>query len=184
VFSSAIDEAVEEALHPPQAQKPRGAPKKQVATKEAPQKRARTKKDASSGKRIGDTSVQTGAGVPPGQEHRRSQKQRPTPPPAVNEPLTFINFVAAYPLGSEVEGEVASYTSHGAMIEVGLPDGGALHCYVPLTGLGNPPPRKAREVLVRGQRRSFVLVGLDPSRRVAELALPGMGAAQPDRVGA
>ncbi len=105
------------------------------------------------------------------------KRRRAAPPPAVNEPLAFINFVAAYPVGSEVEGEVASYTSHGAMIEVGLPDGGAIHCYVPLTGLGDPPPRKAREVLQRGQRQSFVLVGLDPPRRVAELALPGMGAA-------
>jgi hypothetical protein len=106
-----------------------------------------------------------------------SKRRRAAPPPAVNEPLAFINFVAAYPVGSEVEGEVASYTSHGAMIEVGLPNGGAIHCYVPLTGLGDPPPRKAREVLLRGQRQSFVLVGLDPPRRVAELALPGMGGA-------
>jgi hypothetical protein len=79
-------------------------------------------------------------------------------------------------MGSDVEGEVASYTSHGAMIEVAMPEGGSVHCYVPLTGLGDPPPRKAREVLTRGQRRRFVLVGLDPPRRVAELALPGLGA--------
>jgi len=115
--------------------------------------------------------------------NKGQKRRRAAPPPAVNEPLAFINFVAAYPMGSEVEGEVASYTSHGAMIEVGLPDGGAVHCYVPLTGLGDPPPRKAREVLSRGQRQSFVLVGLDPPRRVAELALPGMSAAALARSG-
>ncbi len=90
--------------------------------------------------------------------------------------MPFISFVAAYPLGSEVEGEVASFTSHGAMVEVWVPDGESLHCYIPLAGLGDPPPRKAREVLTRGQRRTFVLVGLDPPRRVAELALPGVTA--------
>ncbi len=106
-----------------------------------------------------------------------AKRRRSAPPlPAVNEPLPFIGFVAAYPLGSEVEGEVASFTSHGAMVEVWVPDGESLHCYIPLAGLGDPPPRKAREVLTRGQRRTFVLVGLDPPRRVAELALPGVTA--------
>ena len=104
---------------------------------------------------------------------KAAKRRRSVPPlPAVNEPLPFINFVAAYPLGSEVEGEVASFTSHGAMIEVDVPGGESVHCYVPLAGLGEPPPRKAREVLSRGQHRTFVLVSLDPARRVAELALP------------
>jgi hypothetical protein len=117
------------------------------------------------------------ADVPAGAPSRR---RRRTPPPAVNEPLAFITFVASHPVGSSVEGVVASYTSHGAMVDVAIDDGGVLHCYVPLTGLGTPPPRAAREVLARGQRRSFVLVGLDPPRRMAELALPelaGSGAA-------
>jgi len=100
------------------------------------------------------------------------RRRRTEPPPAVNEPLAFINFVAANPLGSAVEGVVASFTSHGAMVEVPLPEGGVLHCYAPLTGLGVPPPRAAREVLRRGERRQFTLVGLDPPRRMAELALP------------
>jgi len=119
------------------------------------------------------------ADVPAGSARRRRRK---TPPPAVNEPLAFITFVASHPVGSSVEGVVASYTSHGAMVDVAIDGGGVLHCYVPLTGLGTPPPRAAREVLARGQRRSFVLVGLDPPRRMAELALPelaGSGAAAP-----
>jgi hypothetical protein len=49
-----------------------------------------------------------------------------------------------------------------------------LHCYIPLRALGDPAPTKAREVLTRGQRRAFVLIGLDPPRRMAELALPEM----------
>jgi hypothetical protein len=58
------------------------------------------------------------------------------------------------------------------MVDVGLGDGGVLHCYAPLAGLGAPVPRAAREVLTRGERRDFSLVGLDPPRRMAELALP------------
>jgi|SRR5271166_143483 len=143
----AIDEATAEALSPPVADEPKG------------------------GKHKG------GEGRSGGKSKSSKRRRRTsTPPPAVNEPLAFITFVAAYPLGSEVTGEVASFTSHGAMIEVGLPEGGVLHCYIPLAGLGRPAPTKAREVLTRGERREFELVSLDPPRRVAELALPGLGA--------
>ena len=47
------------------------------------------------------------------------------------------------PVGGEVEGEVVSFTSHGAMVDVDLPDGGRLHCYIPLTAMASPPPTKA-----------------------------------------
>jgi Zc3h12a-like Ribonuclease NYN domain len=174
VFSSAIDEAVEEALHPPAPEKSRGAAKKSaVAKKPAPERRAKAKKDAPPKRRV--------AGDPGGNAGRhggRQQQQRSTPPPAVNEPLTFINFVAAFPVGSTIEGEVVSFTSHGAMVDVALPGGGAMHCYIPLTAMGTPAPTKARQVLKKGEVRPFVLAGLDPPRRVAELAIgPGMPAA-------
>ncbi len=100
------------------------------------------------------------------------RRRRVEPPPAVNEPLAFITFVAAHPLGSTFDGVVASFTSHGAMVDVALSDDGVLHCYAPVAGLGAPPPRAAREVLTRGEHREFSLVSLDPSRRMAELALP------------
>ena len=86
--------------------------------------------------------------------------------------LAFINFVAAFAVGNTVDGEVVSFTSHGAMVDVSLPGGGVLHCYIPLTAMGTPPPTKARQVLKKGEVRPFVLAGLDPPRRVAELALP------------
>ena len=143
MFSSAIDEAVEEALHPPQPQKSRGAAKKHAAAKKAaPQKRAQAKKDGPSGGRVEGKGPRTRAEVPPGQDPGRLQKQRSAPPPAVNEPLTFINFVAAFAVGSTVAGEVVSFTSHGAMVDVPLPGGGALHCYIPLTAMGTPPPSR------------------------------------------
>ncbi len=111
-----------------------------------------------------------------GKSRKRRSKRRGAlePLPAVNEPLDFITFVAEHPLGSEVEGEVISYTSHGAMVAAVLPDGRTLDCYIPLTGLAVPAPTKAREVLAKGERRTFVLIALDPARRVAELALPGV----------
>jgi hypothetical protein len=173
-FSSAIDEAVEEALHPAKAEKPRGAAKKTAVPKGG-----KTKKEESLKRRDGK-----GADVKAVAESPRSpgrSKKRSAPPPAVNEPLVFINFVAAFAVGSTVEGEVVSFTSHGAMVDVSLPRGGVLHCYIPLTAMGSPPPTKARQVLKKGEVRPFVLAGLDPPRRVAELALPRARAAKPKR---
>ncbi len=173
VFSSAIDEAVEEALHPPKAHKSRGSAKKHaVAPKVAPQKSAKAKKEVSTRKGADAKSAHSETERRARQQRVQPQKQRATPPPAVNEPLAFINFVAAFTVGSMIEGEVVSFTSHGAMVDVALPGGGALHCYIPLTAMGTPPPTKARQVLKKGEVRPFVLAGLDPPRRVAELALP------------
>lgn len=90
-------------------------------------------------------------------------------PLAVNDPLAFVSFIAAHPLGDELEGEVEGYTSHGAVVTVG-----EMRCYVPLANLGHPPPRSAREILKRNEQRTFVLTALDPQRRGAELALPGV----------
>jgi hypothetical protein len=91
-------------------------------------------------------------------------------PPAdpVNEPLAFITFIAAHPLGSEVVGTVAEFSSHGAFV-----DADGARCYLPLSAMGEPPPRRAREVVGKGEERSFVVQALDPQRRGVELALPG-----------
>ncbi len=100
-------------------------------------------------------------------QRRRRRRGAEPPPHAVNEPLAFITFIAEHPLGSHVEGEVDSFTSHGAFISVG-----GVQAYVPLSALGDPPPRSAREVLSKGEIRIFVLQALDPPRRGLELALP------------
>lgn len=173
VFSSAIDEAVEEALHPPKPQKSKDSAKKQAAKREAPQKRAKAKRNAPVGV-LAEAPTDAEAEHQDARRAGGAKKKELSPPPAVNEPLAFINFVAAFPIGSTIEGEVVSFTSHGAMVDVPLPGGGVLHCYIPLTAMGTPPPTRAREVLKKGEVRPFVLAGLDPPRRVAELALPAL----------
>ena len=89
---------------------------------------------------------------------------------ALNDSMTFITFVAAHPIGSTFEGVVASFTSHGAHVDVV-----GMLCHVPLRNLGEPPPVKARSVLTKGESRTFELVSLDARRRRAELTLPGLG---------
>jgi len=100
---------------------------------------------------------------------RRRRRRRGSAPPAepVNAPLAFIEFVAAHPLGGPVEGEVETFSSHGAFVQAG-----GARCYIPLSALGSPPPRAAKDVLRKGESRTFVLQALDPPRRGIELALP------------
>jgi hypothetical protein len=207
-LSSAINEAVAEALHPPKpvkvvkvtkaakaakapvkkkkaaAAKKDGVAKKSAASKTPIAKKAAVTKKAAAAKKAAPAKKRppemkaepvkksTGKKSSAPSSQDPPKRRSSTPPPAVNEPLAFITFVATYPVGTTLEGEVVSFTSHGAMVDVALPDGGNLHCYIPLSAMGDPPPTKARQVLTKGEVRLFVLSSLDPPRRVAELSLP------------
>ncbi|HLX78407.1 MAG TPA: S1 RNA-binding domain-containing protein [Acidimicrobiales bacterium] len=101
---------------------------------------------------------------------KASPGRAPAVPKAVNDPTTFIAFIAETPLGAEMDAIVESFTSHGAVVRFG-----DVVAYVPLSGLGDPAPKSAREVLKKGERRRFVVTALDPYRRGVEVALPGVG---------
>jgi hypothetical protein len=98
----------------------------------------------------------------------RGSKSSETEPEAVNEPATFLQFVIDHRLGTEVSGEVDSFASHGAFV---LVDG--VKCYVPLSAMGDPQPTRARDVLTKGEQRTFVVQAVDAPRRGIELGLPG-----------
>ncbi len=88
----------------------------------------------------------------------------------VNPEDVFARFRSSFKIGARVDGEVTTFTSHGAVITVSF-KGGQVECYAPTTLLGDPPPARARDVLKRGDQRSFRLITVDPERRIAELAL-------------
>lgn len=89
----------------------------------------------------------------------------------VNPEPDFTLFRSAHRIGSRFEGEVTAFTSHGAVIKVTLKGGQQIECYAPNTLLGDPAPARARDVLKRGDRRTFRLVTVDGERRIAELSL-------------
>jgi hypothetical protein len=90
----------------------------------------------------------------------------------VNPEADFALFRSTYRIGARVPGEVTAFTSHGAVIKVELRGGKHVECYAPTTSLGTPAPARARDVLKRGDQRTFRLVTVDAERRIAELALP------------
>jgi hypothetical protein len=141
-------------------------PRSRVAVAEAKRaKKAAAKRSPEAEQAI---KVATDEAVSPSARRRRRRRGGAPPSEPVNEPLAFIEFVAAHKLGTEVVGEVERFSSHGAFVQVG-----ACRCYVPLSAMGDPPPRAARDVLQRGETRTFVVQALDPPRRGIELALPG-----------
>ena len=146
--ADAIARATEEAISPSPS-----------SSSEAPKPAKRSRRRRSSAPAAANEATPSAAPAPP----------PAATPEAVNEPLPFITFIAEHPLGTEVEGAVESFTSHGAFV---IADGA--RCYAPVSGLGDPPPRSAKEVLKRGEVRSFVIQALDPPRRGIELALPGL----------
>ncbi len=103
-----------------------------------------------------------------GRKRRRRRRVGEVPSEPLNEPFNFITFIAAHQLADEVEGTVDEFASHGAFISV---DGA--RCYLPLSAMGEVTPRSAREVLRKGERRTFVVQAFDAMRRGIELAVPG-----------
>jgi len=99
----------------------------------------------------------------------RSKNPRKPAEPA-NDPLPFIEFVAKHPIGSTLEGEVESFSSHGAYVLAG-----GARCYVPLKLMGDPAPRAARDVMKLGETRRFAVHSLDTPRRGIDLALVADG---------
>jgi ribosomal protein S1 len=89
----------------------------------------------------------------------------------VNPESDFTAFKNSHKIGSKLEGEVTAFTSHGAVIKVKLRGSKHVECYAPTTSLGTPAPARARDVLKRGDHRTFRLVTVDSERRIAELAL-------------
>ena len=104
------------------------------------------------------------AAAPPAVALRRGRQP-------VNPEGDFTLFKSTYRIGARVPGEVTAFTSHGAVIRVALKGDRSVECYAPTTLLGTPPPARARDVLARGDQRTFRLVTVDSDRRIAELAL-------------
>jgi Zc3h12a-like ribonuclease protein/S1 RNA binding family protein len=96
-----------------------------------------------------------------GRPRRGAQNAAP-----LNEPLAFIQFVSDHHAADVVIGTVESFSSHGAYVRVD-----AALCYVPLKAMGDPAPRRARDVLTIGEQREFIIETIDAPRRGIDLSL-------------
>ena len=139
-------------------------PVKSKATKSAPVKAAAKKSGAKRAPTMKSELLSVAPTAPPTVALRRDRQP-------VNPESEFALFRAQHRIGAKVDGDVTAFTSHGAVIRVALRGGGHVDCYAPTALLGSPPPIRARDVLQRGDRKTFRLATVDPERRIAELAL-------------
>jgi hypothetical protein len=140
-------------------------PIKKLTKTAAPAKKATKKKAAKAPTaKTAKKATKTAASPPPTVALRRGRQP-------VNPEVDFTLFTNTYRVGAHFQGEVTAFTSHGAVIKVQLKGGKHVECYAPTTSLGSPAPARARDVLKRGDLRSFRLITVDAERRIAELAL-------------
>ena len=154
---------------PPAKRRAAKAPAKSAATKspspKAPRREAKPVREPKP-QREQKPAREPRAPREPRESRESREPRRPQQP--LNDQLPFIEFIAEHLPGSTVEGEVVEFSSHGAYVQVG-----DVRCYVPLKNMGTPAPRSARDVLERGQKRSFVVQSIEAARRGIDLALPG-----------
>ncbi len=139
-----------------------GAATKAPRTSKTPAKKTDVKKTAV--KKAARVTKEAPVVVEPAVALRRGRQP-------VNPQADFSDFVSSHRLRSVLDGEVVAFTSHGAIIAVALANGHTVECYAPTTSLGSPAPARARDVLKRGDRRTFKLTAVDKDRRIAELAI-------------
>src|SRR5690606_28237489 len=105
---------------------------------------------------------------------RSTRATRSTKVEPYNDALPFIEFVAAHPVGSEVEARVDRFSSHGAYVSVG-----PVRAYLPLRNMADPAPRSAKELLELDQEIRVVVAAIHPPLRGIDVALPGVVTAAP-----
>ncbi|MBK5221860.1 MAG: histone H1-like repetitive region-containing protein [Acidimicrobiia bacterium] len=169
-----------EELGPPPTPKTPPPRKRASAAKASPATKEPAKKAPSRGrtKAKAKTATATASSTRSPSKSTRSDSGREaknTTEP-LNAPMTFIEFIGGHPVGSQVEGIVDRFSSHGAYVNA---DGA--QCYIPLKAMDDPPPRRARDVLTLGETRTFVVQSFDTPRRGIDLALPGLDTAEPGK---
>jgi len=158
------DKSVEKAAKAPA--KAAKKPAKSVPADKAPARRAPAKAAPKVAKKVAKAAAKVAATSAPEPAVALRRGRHP-----VNSESDFTLFTSSYRIGARVSGEVTAFTSHGAVIKVRLKGGEEVECYAPTTSLGTPPPARARDALKRGDQKTFRLVTVDSTRRIAELAL-------------
>jgi hypothetical protein len=80
--------------------------------------------------------------------------------------MAYLSFVEKHPVGSVVKGVVDGYSANGVIVRIG-----DIRGYAPLRLLGNPAPRRPRDVFSMGQNVTLMIAGYTASRRSVDLGV-------------
>ncbi len=84
----------------------------------------------------------------------------------LNDVSEFMAFVTKYSIGDTIEGQVERYSSHGCYLRVAT-----AQCYLPIKAMGDPPPKKARDRVSKGDLVRARVESLDAERRGINVSL-------------
>ncbi|MFQ5557025.1 MAG: hypothetical protein ACE5GB_05905 [Acidimicrobiales bacterium] len=121
------------------------------------------------------TTPPTASGSRKSTRRQAAEKPATTSPELANAARAFETFRRNHPVGSMVTATVERFSSHGAYATTG-----DLVAYLPLRLLADPPPKKARDVVGRGDTRRFVVHEFHPDRRGIDLGIIGPAGATPE----
>jgi Zc3h12a-like Ribonuclease NYN domain/S1 RNA binding domain len=147
----------------PSSPPPRGAAKAPAKRTKTDKASAKSNKPTKVAKGTKSTTVDSGSTTSKRSTGRTKGSASSEP---LNAPMVFIEFIGAHPVGSEVDGVVERFSSHGAYA-----DADGAQCYIALKSMGDPAPRRARDVLTLGETRRFVVQSFDTPRRGIDLSL-------------
>lgn len=99
-------------------------------------------------------------------------KKKPAPTDVQAKPtntadvMAYLSFVEKHPVGSVVKGVVDGYSANGVIVQIG-----DIRGYAPLRLLGNPAPRRPRDVFSMGENVTLMIAGYTASRRSVDLGV-------------
>ncbi len=104
---------------------------------------------------------------------KSSNRQKQTNSPVVEElntPPNFLSFISTYSIGDPVEAVVERFASHGCYLLAG-----ETVCYLPSKSMGDPSPKRARDIVAHKQSVMVRVVSLDSDRRGINVELISVG---------
>lgn len=111
-----------------------------------------------------------------------SAKKKPMPTDVQAKPtntadvMAYLSFVEKHPVGSVVKGVVDGYSANGVIVRIG-----DIRGYAPLRLLGNPAPRRPRDVFSMGENVTLMIAGYTASRRSVDLGVVNVVASVLDK---
>lgn len=97
-------------------------------------------------------------------------------PTNTDDVMAYLSFVEKHPVGAVVKGIVDGYSANGVIIKIG-----DIRGYAPLRLLGNPTPRRPRDVFEMGQSVTLMIAGYTASRRSVDLGITDVVSAVLDK---
>ena len=154
------------AMEPPPADPKIGDSRRPAAKTRKTQQAAKRQTKSSAAAKPTTSKKPTTSEKPSTSKEKDSKGKASKGKASSNSAAAWQSFRNDYPVGSTVAARVDRFSSHGAYGSVD-----EVNVYIPLSLLGDPAPRRARDVISLGETRDFIVAGFDEARRSIDVGL-------------